>query len=190
MKAGTGERLWRFDYDSAYRDDFGFDEGPRGTPAIADGRVYTFGAEGVLHAIDLVTGRKIWRLDTKTKFGVKKGFFGVAASPLVNSGNVILNVGGPGGAGLVAFDAKNGSVAWTATDDDAGYSPIAATLEGRPTILCLTRAGLVGIDPPTGKIRFQFPGARVITLRSTPPCPSSIMIESSCPPLTTRAPSC
>ena len=158
MKAGTGERLWRFDYDSAYRDDFGFDEGPRGTPAIADGRVYTFGAEGVLHAIDLVTGRKIWRLDTKTKFGVKKGFFGVAASPLVNSGKVILNVGGPGGAGLVAFDAKNGSVAWTATDDDAGYSsPIAATLEGRPTILCLTRAGLVGIDPPTGKIRFQFP---------------------------------
>ena len=56
----------------------------------------------------------------------------MAASPLVNSGNVILNVGGPGGAGLVAFDAKNGSVAWTATDDDAGYSsPIAATLEGR-----------------------------------------------------------
>jgi outer membrane protein assembly factor BamB len=158
LKAPTGERMWRFDYDTAYRDDFGFDEGPRGTPAIADGRVYTFGAEGVLHAIDLATGKKIWRLDTQTKFGVKKGFFGAATSPLLDSGKVIVNVGGPNGAGVVALDAKNGNILWTATNDEAGYSsPIAATLGGKRSILCLTRAGLVAIDPPSGKVRFQFP---------------------------------
>ncbi|HYO80401.1 MAG TPA: PQQ-binding-like beta-propeller repeat protein, partial [Bryobacteraceae bacterium] len=76
MNAATGERIWNFEYATAYRDDFGFDEGPRGTPAIADGRVYTFGAEGVLHALDLTTGKKLWRVDTHTKFNVQKQFFG------------------------------------------------------------------------------------------------------------------
>jgi outer membrane protein assembly factor BamB len=71
---------------------------------------------------------------------------------------VYVNVGGPKGAGLVAFDAATGNVKWTATDDDAGYSsPIAATIDGTKSILCFTRAGLVAVDPSNGKVRFQFP---------------------------------
>ena len=158
MEAATGKRLWMFEYETSYRDDFGFDEGPRGTPAIADGRVYTFGAEGVLHAIDLATGKRLWRVDTHSRFGVRKGFFGAAASPLVEGGAVYVNIGGPDGAGLAAFDKNTGNVLWTATNDDAGYSsPEVATLDGVRTILCFTRNGLVGADPITGKIRFQFP---------------------------------
>jgi len=145
-------------YATSYRDDFGFDEGPRGTPAIADGRVYTFGAEGVLHAIDLAKGAKVWRVDTHAKFGVRKGFFGAAASPLVEGDAVYLNVGGPNGAGLVAFDKKTGNVVWSATNDDAGYSsPIAARIDGVRSILCVTRAGLVALDPASGAVRFRFP---------------------------------
>ena len=150
--------MWRFAYETNYRDDFGFDPGPRGTPTINGGKVYTFGAEGVLHALDFATGKKLWRVDTHPKFGVKKGFFGAAASPLVDGGMVYVNVGGPNGAGLVAFDAATGDVRWTATNDDAGYSsPIVATLDGVKSVLCLTRAGLVAADPTTGKSRFQFP---------------------------------
>jgi outer membrane protein assembly factor BamB len=158
MKAASGERIWALSYATTYRDDFGFDEGPRGTPTIADGRVYTFGAEGVLHAVDLETGKKIWRVDTYPKFGVRKGFFGAAASPLVEGNAVYVNVGATSGAGLVALDKTNGNVLWTATNDEAGYSsPIAATIGGVRSILCFTRAGLVAADPATGKIRFQFP---------------------------------
>jgi outer membrane protein assembly factor BamB len=158
LNPSTGDRIWSFDYSTAYRDDFGFDEGPRGTPAIAGAGVYTFGAEGVLHAIDLTTGKKLWRVDTHTKFGVRKGFFGAAASPLVEGNAVIVNVGGPNGAGLVAFDKANGNVLWTATNDDAGYSsPIAANIGGSRAILCFTRAGLVAVDAASGKVRFQFP---------------------------------
>jgi outer membrane protein assembly factor BamB len=120
--------------------------------------VYTFGAEGVLHALDLATGKRLWRVDTHSKFGVRKGFFGAAASPLVEGGVVYLNVGGPKGAGLVAFDVRDGKVLWTATNDEAGYSsPIAATIDRVRSILCFTRAGLVAADPASGKIRFQFP---------------------------------
>ena len=157
LDAATGERIWRFAYGTGYRDDFGFDEGPRGTPAVSGGRVYTFGAEGVLHALDLTTGKRLWRVDTHSKFGVRKGFFGAVASPLVEGGAVYLNVGGPNGAGLVAFDVRDGKVLWTATNDDAGYSsPIAATIDGVRSILCFTRAGLVAADPASGRIRFQF----------------------------------
>lgn len=155
LNPATGASLWKLEYATTYRDDFGFDEGPRGTPAVADGKVYTFGAEGVLHAIDLNTGRRVWRVDTHSKFSVQKAFFGAAASPLVSDA-VYVNVGGTGG--LVAFDRNNGNVLWTATKDEAGYSsPITATIAGKKLILCLTRAGLVGVDPAGGQIRFQFP---------------------------------
>jgi outer membrane protein assembly factor BamB len=154
LNAATGASVWKLEYRTDYRDDFGFDEGPRGTPAIADGRVYTFGAEGVLHAIDLATGRQMWRVDTSSLFAVKKQFFGAAASPLVGDA-VYVNIGGT--AGIAAFDKDSGKVLWTATKDEAGYSsPVFATISGRRMILCLTRAGLVGLVPG-GKLAFQFP---------------------------------
>ncbi len=158
MDAATGKRIWAFEYPTTYRDDFGFDEGPRGTPVVADGRVFAFGAEGTLHGLDLATGKKLWRVDTHAKFGVRKGFFGAAASPLVEGGVVVVNVGGPNGNGIIGFDAGTGAVKWSATNDDAGYSsPIAVTLGGKRTILCFTRNGLAALDAANGKVRFQFP---------------------------------
>ena len=52
----SGKSLWTFAYPTTYRDDFGFDEGPRSAPTVADGKIFTCGAEGVMHAIDLVKG--------------------------------------------------------------------------------------------------------------------------------------
>ena len=112
--ARTGASQWRHAYPTTYRDDFGFDEGPRAVPVVADGIVYTFGAEGRLHAIDLATGKPFWNVDTMRQFGVAKGFFGAAGSPLIEGGKVMANVGGKN-AGIVAFDAKTGKVLWSAT---------------------------------------------------------------------------
>src|SRR5258706_7119248 len=158
LDAKTGKANWSFDYPTSYRDDFGFDEGPRATPAIADGRVYTYGAEGALHCLDFVTGTNIWTINAKTEFHAPKGFFGIACSPLIEGNAVLLMVGGRGGTGIVAFDKVNGKILWKATDDEASYSsPIAATINNRRYGFCLTRAGLVATDPPTGRIVFQFP---------------------------------
>ena len=156
--ASSGRRLWSFDYSTSYRDDFGFDEGPRAAPAISGNRVYTFGAEGVLHCLDFSTGKKIWSADTHRQFGVRKGFFGAACSPLVEGNAVLLNVGGVNGAGIVAFDKETGKVIRAATNDEASYSaPTVATIAGARHALFFTRAGLVDLDPATGKVRFQFP---------------------------------
>jgi len=89
LDAKSGKQLWLFDYPTAYRDDFGFDEGPRATPCIAAGNVYTYGAEGMLHCIDFGTGKKIWSVNAKTEFQAPKGFFGIACSPLVESNSVL-----------------------------------------------------------------------------------------------------
>lgn len=157
LEAQSGRRLWQFDYPTDYRDDFGFDGGPRATPSVWEGRVYTFGAQGVLHCLELESGRKIWSLKTHEEFGVRKGFFGAACSPLVENGRLFLNVGGPGRAGLVAFDARTGRVLWTATDDEASYSsPAMATLGGRRQVLFFTRTGLVSVDPESGEALFRF----------------------------------
>src|ERR1051326_2371130 len=158
LRETTGQPLWRFDYPTRYRDDFGFDEGPRATPAIADGRVYTYGAAGGLHCLDLAAGTNIWTVDAKAQFHAAKGFFGIACSPLVEGKAVLLIVGGGDGAGIVAFDKTNGKVLWKATNDEASYSsPVAATIRGRRCGFFFTRSGLAAVDPTSGKILFQFP---------------------------------
>ena len=138
MDANTGKTIWTFDYATSYRDDFGFDEGPRAVPVIAGGRVFTHGADGMLHGIDFASGKMLWSVDTRKVFEAPKGYFGVASSPVVDGARVLVNVGGtkglgspkPGeGGGIVAFDAASGKTLWTATSDEPSYSaPIIADI--------------------------------------------------------------
>jgi outer membrane protein assembly factor BamB len=156
LDARTGAPRWHYAYRTTYRDDFGFDEGPRAVPVVAQNRVYTFGAEGQLHAIDFATGKEIWGVDTMRRFKVRKGYFGAAGSPLVDDGRVIANVGGEGNNGIVAFDAGTGAVLWTATNHEASYSsPVGATFGGKKAAVFFTRQGLVALDPTNGSVRFQ-----------------------------------
>ena len=156
LRASDGSSLWKFAYETTYKDDFGFENGPRATPVIADGRVFTFGAAGVLHCLDLETGAKQWSVDTHAEFGVRKGFFGAASTPLVLNGRVIANIGGSDGAGIVAFDIDSGAAVWVATDHEASYSsPVAARIDGTLLAIFFTREGLAALDPETGRIVYE-----------------------------------
>jgi outer membrane protein assembly factor BamB len=166
LDAVTGKTIWTFDYPTSYRDDFGFDEGPRAIPVIAGGRVFTHGADGMLHGIDFATGKMLWSIDTRKTFEAPKGYFGVASSPVVDGTRVLVNVGGkkglgapaPGdGGGIVAFDAATGKTLWTSTSDEPSYSaPIIADIGGEHTAVFFTRTGLVAIDPSNGRVRYQY----------------------------------
>ena len=81
LDPATGRERWTFDYPSRYRDDFQFDDGPRATPLVAGGRVYTLGANGDLHALDAATGKKVWHRNILADYKADKGYFGVACSP-------------------------------------------------------------------------------------------------------------
>lgn len=155
LNALTGKVVWTHKSHTRYSDDFQFDDGPRATPAIADGTVYVVGTLAEVTAIDLTTGREKWRRELGAEFKAAKGFFGVAGSPLVAGGRVLLNLGAKG-AGVLALKCEDGTTAWQATDHAAGYSsPALATLNGRPTAVFLTRLGLLGVDAETGEVRFE-----------------------------------
>jgi outer membrane protein assembly factor BamB len=158
LDARTGKELWKAGYTTDYRDDFSFDEGPRATPTIAEGRVFTFGAEGRLSCWKLETGESLWSVDAPKEFESRKGFFGRATSPFVEGGLVILMPGGREGAGVVALDAATGKVRWKATNDEASYSsPTAATVRGRRILFALTREALVALQPTDGQVIFRHP---------------------------------
>ena len=162
LEAKTGKPIWREDYPTQYVDDFGFDAGPRSTPAVVDGGIYTFGAEGMLSCWPVAGGKAIWQVDTRKQFKADKGFFGMVCSPLVEGDVVIVHVGGTlgknKGAGVAAFDRVSGKPLWQATDHEAGYSsPVVMTVGQKRFVVTLTRAGLVGLEPKTGKVVFEQP---------------------------------
>jgi outer membrane protein assembly factor BamB len=165
--AKDGNELWKHAHPTAYRDNFGFDPGPRAVPTVADGKVFTLGAEGMLTCLQLADGKRLWQVDGKRDFQAPKGFFGQACSPLAEGDAVIVNLGAPDGASLAAFHQVTGKLLWKAVDDEPSYSsPVAATLGGRRLILALTRNKFVGLDPATGRVHFE--------LGYTPPVNSSV----------------
>ena len=113
-------------------------DGPRATPAIDGGRVYAFGVNGVLTALDLASGRLLFEKDVLAENGARRPEHGVASSPLVVDGVVVVQAGGSGGRSLVAYDARTGERRWSGGDDPAAYSsPRVATLGGVRQVVVL-----------------------------------------------------
>jgi len=172
VHAETGKPIWEFSYLTAYEDRYGYDGGPRTSPVVDGARVYAYGPEGMLHALDASTGKVLWKRDTAAEFGVVQNFFGVGSTPVIHDRWILAQVGGstrdsdpadfgnlkPAGTALVAFDKLTGATAWKSGDDLASYaSPVLATLAGRPTCLLFARAGLWSFDLPDGKARLLAP---------------------------------
>ncbi|HSH92698.1 MAG TPA: PQQ-binding-like beta-propeller repeat protein, partial [Roseimicrobium sp.] len=116
MEAHTGKVLWKHGYPTRYRDTFGFDNGPRAVPTIYKGLIYTYGADSVLTCLELAEGKALWSVDLKKQYKADTGFFGPACSPLVEGNAVMLNIGGDGDAGIVAFNKDTGALIWKSTD--------------------------------------------------------------------------
>src|SRR5438067_7354693 len=79
MNSETGAFLWKFDYPTDYEDYYGYNNGPRCSPLIDGDRVYLYGAEGIIHCVRVEDGKPVWKVDTKTQFGVVQNFFGVGS---------------------------------------------------------------------------------------------------------------
>ncbi len=163
LDAKTGKQLWRSSYPTNYEDTYGFSNGPRTSPVVDEGRVYTFGVEGRLRCHDTSDGKLRWDVDTAATFGVVQNFFGVGSTPRVEGELLIASIGGStkgvsNGSGIVAFDKKTGEVRYKIGDELAGYSsPVMATIGERRWGFVFARGGLVGFEPTRGKIDFVFP---------------------------------
>lgn len=155
----TRRRRWRFAYPTEYVDQYGYNNGPRSTPIISGGVVYTLGAEGKMHALDLETGRKIWSRWLNREFNVRQDFFGVGGSPLLDDGKLIINVGGSESeAGVVALRARDGETEWQRTSDGPSYAtPAVGLIHGRRVAFVFTKAGLAVIDSGAGELLRSLP---------------------------------
>jgi outer membrane protein assembly factor BamB len=156
-ETAKGGKTWEQRLPTAYVDDFGFDEGPRATPAVADGKVFAIGAAGQIRCVSLADGGLLWKLNAAELFRAEKGFFGFACSPVVLGDKVIFQVGGNGGT-LVALETKSGKLLWKFGSDEAGYaSPLVAEFGKQTRIVSFHREGLSILDPESGKETFRFP---------------------------------
>lgn len=155
LHAQTGETKWETPLAPEYRNGMG--NGPRGTPAIVGDRVYAFTGEGILVAANLATGKVVWSTDTIKDLGGKSAEYGMACSPLVHDGLVIVTVGGERGA-VAAYDVQSGQRKWATGDNPAGYSsPAVLSISGRPQIVAFVGNAALGLQPASGQLLWQYP---------------------------------
>jgi outer membrane protein assembly factor BamB len=166
LDALTGASRWAFKYGTVFEDRYGYNNGPRSSPVIDGARVYTMGAEGKLHCLDLASGKLIWRKDLRMDYKVPQDFFGTAGTPLVEGRLLIINVGAPGGPTVVGLDTATGKEMWRAgTAWGPSYaSPVPAVVHGQRRVFVFAggesnppTGGLMSIDPANGKVDFSFP---------------------------------
>ncbi len=144
LDAKTGKEKWTHTYACKP----GNFRGPRCTPAVFDGKVYTVSREGHIYCLNAKTGKVVWESHAK-KFRCKPGRWGIANSPLIlNDKLCIIDIGR-----IIAFDAKTGKVQWqTRTNYGVAYSSaVPMTLPGgKQVLLTFPASGLVVLDAKTG----------------------------------------
>jgi outer membrane protein assembly factor BamB len=156
LDALTGKQLWVREYAVNYNK-MEYGNGPRSTPTVHNGRVYTFGAVGHLHSLDAETGEVVWSHDTVREFKGRVPMWGHACSPLVDGDRLLVQVGGKN-ACLVAFDRTTGNAIWRALPDRPGYSsPVIIDGKFGRLLVYWTAEHLNCLDPATGKVRVQVP---------------------------------
>ncbi|MCM3873533.1 MAG: PQQ-like beta-propeller repeat protein [Pyrinomonadaceae bacterium] len=157
----TGKPLWRHRDAARFWESNG-GAGPRGTPTLSNGRIYTFGGTGIVNALDAGTGAVVWSRnaapDTKTKIPE----WGFASSPLVVGDIVVVATAGT----LAAYDLTTGVPRWFGPQGGGGYSsPHLLTIRGIQQIVLLNGTGATSVAPTDGKRLWEHPlpaGTRIV----------------------------
>ncbi|HET6880376.1 MAG TPA: PQQ-binding-like beta-propeller repeat protein [Pirellulales bacterium] len=138
-------------------------DGPRATPTVDEGRVYTLGAFGRLNCLDGRSGKLVWTHDIVKENDARPPQWGKSCSPLVVGDLVIASAGGLKGWSLVAYNKQTGEVVWHAGDAPSSYaSPRLAEMAGMRQVLMVNADSVTGHDPDDGRVlwRFKWPGGQ------------------------------
>jgi outer membrane protein assembly factor BamB len=180
-KLDDGTEVWRKSYPSGVsaNDNLGgYGAGPRSTPTLHDGLVYTVGAGGRFQCRKMADGELVWEKDLLKDYGAPNLKWGTAFSPLVDGDLVFTNPGGPDGKSLVAFDRKTGVERWHSQSDPAGYSsPVAIDLDGERQIVFFTGTHLVGVTAGDGTARWRYPWPTEFGVNAATPITFRAMID-------------
>lgn len=156
LGAETGDIIWKHEHPAKYT--VSYPAGPRATPVVHEGLVYTIGALGHMFCFTADKGELVWKKEFQTDFGTELPIWGMAASPLVDGDQLITLVGGQD-ALVVSFDLKTGEEKWRALNDRAvGYCPpVIHTFGGRRQLIVWHPRSVTALDPATGKQIWDMP---------------------------------
>ena len=134
-------------------------QGPKSTPVVFDGRLYTLGIGGILSCWDADSGKQLWQHDFAKKY--PKGsslWYGAATSPMIDAGLLVTYVGGRDEGALVALDRRTGEPRWQWDGDGAAYaSPILATVGGMRQVVTQSQTACIGVATDDGKLVWKMP---------------------------------
>lgn len=157
----TGKLIWRDRYAAPYSVNPAatrHGKGPKSTPVLQGGTIFTLGISGILSAYDAESGRLRWRREFASAYPQTSPLYGAAMSPIVDRGRLIAHVGGHDNGALCAFDAETGRTAWSWTGDGPGYaSPIVAEFGGTQQIVTQSQKRIVGVSPVDGSLLWSLP---------------------------------
>jgi outer membrane protein assembly factor BamB len=157
----NGKQIWQQRYRAEYQVNPAADshgKGPKSTPAVDGGRVFTLGISGTLSAFDAATGKPLWRKTFAREFDATSPDFGVAMSPLVDQGSVIVHVGGNKRGALMALDGATGTIKWQWKGEGPAYaSPVFATFGSSRQVITQSRAHIVGLSAADGRLLWSVP---------------------------------
>ena len=155
LNLADGKPVWEKSYAAPYEMHpaaRAHGKGPKSTPLVADGRLYTFGISGVLTCYNAKSGKQIWQRRFDKTYKLTSPLYGTAMSPLLYEGLLIAHVGGHNKGALTAFDAKTGKTRWQWDKDGPGYtSPILFQVGKSQHLVTQSQQWLLGINPKTGK---------------------------------------
>jgi len=154
--ATTGSPVWSHRSESRFFEPLG-GLGPRSTPTLADGVIYAMGAEGDLLALNAASGEMIWKAAVRDLANVSTPMWGFSSSPLVHDDKVVIYAGGKDDKGILALDARTGSLVWAANCGSQSYaSPQLLNIHGRELVAILSELGLHLYDPANGNVELMY----------------------------------
>ena len=156
LDENDGKILWTHSDDCPY--DVSYASGPRSTPNVVDGKVYTQGVMGNLLCLNAETGEQIWSHDYKKDYGATTPTWGFSSNPLVDGKKVIAIARGPGST-VVCYDKDTGKEIWKAlTDTEPGYcTPVIYEVGGKRQLIIWLPKSLNSLDPETGTVYWTLP---------------------------------
>jgi outer membrane protein assembly factor BamB len=152
----TGEEKWKHEYPVKYN--ISYPAGPRCTPNVHEGKVYTLGAMGNLFCFEADTGKIVWEKSLRDEYKTKAALWGYAAHPLIDGKKLITLAGGTG-SHVVALDKDTGKEIWKAGQQpEQGYSPPLITeAGGKRQMIVVGVKSIYSVNPETGEKYWETP---------------------------------
>jgi outer membrane protein assembly factor BamB len=151
----TGQLLWSYSYPARFSQ-WQSGDGPHATPTVQEGRVFAYGATGILNCLNASNGSPIWSHHVLEENGLKNLQWGTSASPLVVDDLVVVTGGQSLGPTVLAYERRKGELRWRSGTDRASYSsPVAARLAGRKVVVSFNAATLTVHDLATGEMLLE-----------------------------------